>query len=306
MHAGIPDFRVSPDPFLDFEQDRDRTEKVLAVLDAKPLPELLGYYWSLSAETPPALRQKFVASALRGEHKARRVLRMLEGGTFRRPVRAATLLEIGCGSGAFLAEAAPRFRQVVGVDIAMRWLQLSRRRFMDREIEVPPLVCCCAESLPFADAAFDVVVSYATLEFARDPDGMLSECARTLRDDGSLLLNTVNRFSIAREPHAQLWGVGFLPRRWQARYVRWRGRGSFENVHLLSYRELGRLAARYFERREVALADIADEALAGLPFGQRLQVRIYRILKWLPALRWLLERIGPEWDVLLSQPGPSP
>src|SRR5689334_8558386 len=63
LHDGIPDFRIFPDPFLSFEEDRQRTEIVLNALDRFNLQGLLEYYWSFSDITPPPLRAKFVRSA---------------------------------------------------------------------------------------------------------------------------------------------------------------------------------------------------------------------------------------------------
>src|SRR5262249_30659375 len=74
LHGGIPDFRIFPDPYLGFDADRERTDRVLAVLDELPFPRLLEKYWSLSDETPEPLRAKFVESALRGEDRAGRLL----------------------------------------------------------------------------------------------------------------------------------------------------------------------------------------------------------------------------------------
>lgn len=296
-----------PDPYLGFAEDRARTDAILGLIDAHPLPELLERYWSLSDVTPKELRRRFVLSALRGEEKARRTLAILTDGTFREPTHPRRVLDIGSGTGAFLAEAAARHPQVVGIDIAMRWLHVSRRRFRDRGLPPPTLVCCCAERLPFPDGAFDLVVATATLEFTRDPQAVLAEAARVLDAGGALLVNTVNRYSLAAEPHVGLLGVGLLPRRFQARYVRWRRKASFENIRLLSLPELHRLAAPFFPSREVALADVPDATLGTLPVTARFQVRAYRALKRVPPMAALLRWVGPEWDVKMSRPaGGSP
>ena len=300
IHAGIPDLRVFPDPYLSEQEDGERTEKVLEALDRLSLPELLRYYWSLSDITPPHLRKQFTESALAGEEKARRLLSLLATG-FRRPVEARRVLEIGSGTGGFLAVASSQFEEVVGVDVAMRWLHLSRRRFRDLGIAAPPLVCCGGESLPFPDARFDLVVLTATLEFTRDPARVLAEAGRVLAPGGALFLNTVNRYSIAPEPHVNLWGVGFLPRPWQDPYVRWRRHVSFKNIRPLSYRELRHLASPHFASCEVLLADIPDAVLAGLPQTKRAQVRFYRFLKRLPPFALFLRWFGPEWDVKLQR-----
>lgn len=300
LHAGIPDFRVFPDPFLTFKEDQQRTELVLAALDRCDFKSLVEYYWSLSDITPPPLRAKFVRSALLGEKRAQRVVDLLGAvnGPPHGPIRR--VLEIGSGTGNFLA-VARGYDQAVGIDVGMRWLHLSRRRFMDRGLPVPPLVCCCAEHLPFPDGMFDLAVCNATLEFTRNPDRVLTECARTLREHGSLYISTVNRYSIVQDPYAALWGVGFLPRSLQARYVRWRRQASYENVRLLSLGELRALARRHFAEVDVALPTVDGKLLQGLPWSTRLQGAIYRCLRKLPGFDPLFRWVAPQWDVMLHK-----
>lgn len=300
VHGGVPDFRVFPDPYLDYTADHRRTELVLAELDRRELPQLLELYWSHSDITPAHLKSRFIGNALRGEARARRVIRLLDGKTFREPVTAARVLEIGSGSGNFLVEAARRYPLVVGTDIGMRWLHISRRRFRDRGLPEPPLVCCCAEHLPFADGQFDLAVCASTLEFCRDIGLVLAEAARVLTAEGAFYLDTVNRYSLARNPYADLWGVGFLPRAWQPAYVRWRRQTPFEMIRMVSLLELRRHVRRVFRQVEIQLPDVDDEVLGQLPPLTRFQVRAYRGLKgWLP-FRKLLQWIAPQWDVKLS------
>ena len=299
LQGGIPDFRVFPDPFLSFEEDRERTSRVLGVLERHTLPTLLDFYWSLSDITPVELRPKYVQSALRGESRARRLWNLLPV-TADRP--APRVLEIGSGTGNFLVAAATRGTNIVGIDIAMRWLHVSRRRFLDRGLPTPPLVCCCAESLPFRDGQFDRVVSAATLEFVRDPDQALAEAARVLRDDGSILLNTANRYSLARDPYAHLRGVGYLPRKWQSGYVRWRNRARYEQTRPLSIRELRRVARRHFAGCRIAPADVDDATLREQPAPVRAGVSIYRAATRLPLVREIVTCVAPQWDATFERP----
>lgn len=301
LHDGIPDFRVFPDPFLNFQEDFERTEIVLAGLEKFNLEKLLEYYWSFSDITPEDLRPKFIRSVLLGAEKARRTLELFENGMFKKPVRAKRVLEIGCGTGTFLAPADAHFEQVVGIDIAMRWLHVSRRRFMDLGIPVPPLVCCCAENLPFAADSFDLIVANSTIEFVRDQEKVFAECARLLNKNGAMYINSVNRFALARDPYAYLWGVGFLPRILQARYVFWRSGAHYENTKTLSYREFNRLAEDYFSAKEFSLADVAPAALQQFSPMTRLQIRAYQFLKQLPPVSSLFKWVGPGWDILLRK-----
>lgn len=300
-HHGLLDLRVLPDPYLSLEEDGARADAVVAAMDRLSLPELLERYWSLSETTPVALRSTFVQAALRAPMRARPLLaRMEEDGV---PLARTRLLDVGSGTGGFLAEAHGRVAESAGVDVAMRWLQVSRRRFRDRGQPDPALVCANAEHLPFEDGAFDVVVSTATLEFTRDVDRVLAECARVLRPGGRAYLTAVNRFSLAPEPHARLWGVGWLPRAWQAPYVRRRGRGDFSNVRLLSFRDLDRRAARHFAVREFQPPRIPEDLRATFSAVERLGTRAYQAAAGVGALRALLRWVGPEWDVTLTKSG---
>lgn len=301
LHDGIPDFRVFPDRYLDFQQDGERSNIVLEGLEQFELKGLLEYYWSFSDVTPQMLRERYIRSALLGERKAEYVLEKLTDGTFKEPLRAEKVLDIGSGTGNLLAVAAPRFNQVVGVDIAMRWLHVSRRRFMDKGIEMPPLVCCCAEHLPFPDAYFDLALLSAALEFTTDQERVLSECARILKQDGSLYVSTVNRFSITQDPYAYLWGVGFLPRSWQAPYVSWRRHATYKNIRLLSLPRLKRIAKRHFTTCEIALPDIDNESLHLFSPAKQFQVKMYRKLKKLPIVNNLLLWVAPQWDIKLGK-----
>jgi len=207
LHGGIPDFRVFADPYISLRQDAQRTELVLGVLEEYDLRRLLDYYWSHSDITPPDLKAKFIRNALLAERRGRRLVQVLENGPFRQSAIPRRVLEVGSGTGNFLVAAAGRYEQVVGTDIAMRWLHISRRRAREAGQADPALVCCCAEHLPFADRTFDLAVSSATLEFTREPGRALAEGSRVLRNGGGFLLNTANRYSIAVNPYAYLWGL---------------------------------------------------------------------------------------------------
>jgi SAM-dependent methyltransferase len=293
--------RLRADPQLGLEEDRARADAIVAALDRLPLPDLLEHYWSLSDTTPEALRSTFVQAALRAPLRARALLARMEGDGVR--LARSRVLDVGSGTGGFLAEAHGRVAEAVGVDIAMRWLQVSRRRFRDRGQPDPVLVCAGAEQLPFEDGAFDVVVSTATLEFTRDVDRVLSECARILRPGGRAYLTAVNRYSIAPEPHVGLWAVGWLPRGWQAAYVRQRGRGDFSNVRLFSLRDLDRRAAAHFAARDFQPPAVPEDLRSTFSPGKRLALRAYDRALGLRSLRALLRWVGPEWEVTLTRAG---
>src|SRR5215475_5404952 len=68
------------------------------------------------------------------------------------------LLDVGCGAGQLALIAARAGAQVVGCDIAVNWLEKARARAATEGLEIT-FEEGDAESLPYADAQFDVVAS---------------------------------------------------------------------------------------------------------------------------------------------------
>jgi SAM-dependent methyltransferase len=104
------------------------------------------------------------------------------------------------------------------------------------------LICANAEYLPLAKGAFGCVIANDLLEHVVDPAGVLAECRRVMAPGGHCYLAINNRYSLAPEPHVQVWGVGLLARGLQAPYVQATRGHSYRNVSLLSGCELRRLA----------------------------------------------------------------
>ena len=100
----------------------------------------------------------------------------------------------------------------------------------------------------------------------------MEEVGRVLRSGSGVVLTTPNRFSLTPELHVFVWGVGWLPRRLQAGYVRWRSGKSYDHTRLFS-----------------------SWGLAGL-------IRLYARLAGLPPLRPLFLICGPLFRVQARKP----
>jgi SAM-dependent methyltransferase len=111
---------------------------------------------------------------------------MLERASARRLERA---LDVGCGEGRFCRMLRARAIHVVGIDPTEELLAAARRRDPKGEYQIAR-----AESLPFSDASFDLVVSYLTLIDIADFRAGLKEMARVLAPKGILLIANLNSF----------------------------------------------------------------------------------------------------------------
>lgn len=90
------------------------------------------------------------------------------------------VLDLGCGTGRNLP-LYPAERPVVGCDVRVELLAAARRRAPTR-----PLLLASAEALPFADGAFDTVVSGLVFCSVPDPLRGLAEVHRVLAPGGRL------------------------------------------------------------------------------------------------------------------------
>ena len=203
--CGIPDFRLFADPYIDIEADRAKGLALEQATAQMSFQDAVRYYYAITPEDPADLAEKWTARALAEVQIAQSML--TESGT-------GPVLDIGCSTGAALIAAGGG----VGVDIAFRWLVLGRLRLREAGLS-GQLICANAEHLPFPANQRARVTCFDSLEHFRDPAAALSEMRRV---GSSLLLTSNNRWSPLPEPHVHLWGVGWLPRKLQAKYVAWR------------------------------------------------------------------------------------
>ncbi|MFI5936685.1 class I SAM-dependent methyltransferase [Actinoplanes sp. NPDC051494] len=89
------------------------------------------------------------------------------------------VLDVGCGSGDFLAYAGKHGLLTSGADPAPGMLALARPR-ADEVREAG------ASSLPWPDSTFDLVTAFNSLQFAEDIDDGLAEMARVTRPGGHI------------------------------------------------------------------------------------------------------------------------
>ena len=95
------------------------------------------------------------------------------------------VLDVACGTGNATIPAAEAGASVVGLDLTPELFARARERADEAAVAID-WVEADAESLPFPDASFDVVLSTFGCQFAPRHDVTARELARVLRPDGRL------------------------------------------------------------------------------------------------------------------------
>jgi len=287
--AGIPDLRVFIDTYLTLEEDYERVKKLEQRFDELNFEGIVNYYFSLSTVVPPHHKRAYTRGLLAGPARTGAWLESWEsaGGS----KAGGPLLEIGCGTAPLLV-AAKKYPVRAGVDIALRWLVVGKRRLADAGQDLP-LVCACAEALPFRERQFERVVSDSTLELLADQKKTLHEVRRVLVPGGRIFIATPNRFSVGPDPQTKIPAGTWLPQKWTAAIMLRQG-GLVPFRHLLSKGALSRLLREAeFEDVKIYLPQFPKEQAAQFSSGMRAAVALYHLFLKLPVLRQVVTLIGP-------------
>jgi ubiquinone/menaquinone biosynthesis C-methylase UbiE len=141
-------------------------------------------------------------------------------------VAGKMLLDLGAGMGglsvALMRELCPEGLRLQAMDYNPDYCRIASLRAERYGLSLPILVAA-GESLPYASAAFDVVVCLDVLEHVADAGRVLSEIYRVLKAGGVVLTTVPNRHAF-RDPHYHLPMINWLPRGLAEKIVEARGR----------------------------------------------------------------------------------
>jgi ubiquinone/menaquinone biosynthesis C-methylase UbiE len=102
---------------------------------------------------------------------------------------AQRMLEVGCGTGHWLALLSDQIKSVFGLDLSSGMLLQAGRRKLPAELTQGR-----AEQLPFQTNAFDLISCVNAVHHFRQPELFVQEAARSLRPGGLLAV-------IGSDPH---------------------------------------------------------------------------------------------------------
>jgi ubiquinone/menaquinone biosynthesis C-methylase UbiE len=104
------------------------------------------------------------------------------------------VIDVGCGSGAFLAQRAGQVRRVAGIDLSDIQINLAQRHLADRiSAGTADIVHGDASVLRWPDGSFAAVTCMAAFEVLPDPAQVLAEASRVLRPGGRAVMTIGER-----------------------------------------------------------------------------------------------------------------
>ena len=285
-HAGFLDLRTRSDRYLSLNQERQKAKRLADYEAKESLEGLTRQYYRMTADVSPSRREMFVRHVLKSELRGQALLKLIP--------ESGTVLEVGAGTGGFLAAAAKAGRMITGVDIASRWLVVARKRHSELNLEHQvPLYPACAENLPWKDQTFDHTVADSLLEHLEYPQEAISEMIRVTKPGGTVLLWFPNRNWPGMDPHVSLRGLNFLNRSTAERDIKWR-RGNIHWPEMRSPREWSRMISS-----QNSFIDIQYQAadLTGWPQSdcsmKGICTRLLGNVSKLPVASILMTHFGP-------------
>jgi ubiquinone/menaquinone biosynthesis C-methylase UbiE len=137
------------------------------------------------------------------------------------------VLDVGCGDGVYAVELSQKGGKVFGLDRSLPMLAAARTRAISSGAGVR-LCQGAAQSLPFRDASFDLVLAVTALCWIPEPVVALKEMNRVLRPGGAVIIGELGRWS--------LWALA-------RRFQNWLGTSTWKRAHFWTARELREILA---------------------------------------------------------------
>jgi len=198
---------TTPVPPVDVDLLKTEIRKTYASVSQEPEKDFVfptGRAWAEDLGYPEELSQvpDFVAESFAGVANPW-VLGRLEPGQ--------RVLDIGSGAGMDSLIAALQVGpegSVTGIDMTPEMLEKARRGVVELGLDNVTFIEGEAESLPFDDASFDVVLSNSVIDLIPDKDAVFAEIFRVLTPGGRLQIADVtiqNPVSAEGQRNIDLW-----------------------------------------------------------------------------------------------------
>jgi SAM-dependent methyltransferase len=110
-------------------------------------------------------------------------------------VSGKDVLDLGCGTGYGTAHIAGKCASICGVDVSDEAIMYASQKYHAPNLTFKTIGKIGDEPLPFADAAFDVILSFQVIEHILDTNAYLEEIHRVLKPGGIFIVATPDRYS---------------------------------------------------------------------------------------------------------------
>jgi ubiquinone/menaquinone biosynthesis C-methylase UbiE len=273
--------------------------RLLAAFDSTTYNELGDIVFQEATDIAEDVLKTYRKYNASGIERSRRMTQMFLGQVskyFRQSEKKAAI-EIGCGRGSNLVILSSLFQYVVGLDVNLIGLVLSKKLLDEQGIDNVLLIHSRGEAIPFPDHSFDYATAVNVLEHVSDVDAFVGEANRILSAGGVFAADSRNRYDLFfPEPHVRLRFVGFLPRRWAKAYVRWRKGMDYSDVQLLSWFDLSRVFNRYYGNRH----KIVCPQVSAYGFSPQIDTWVERLERW-PLLSPVMRLVFPSLLVVAQK-----
>ncbi len=101
--------------------------------------------------------------------------------------KSKNLLDVGCGNGVIHHFVKDRVEDIYGIDFSRSdLLKAKKRGLITHHVDIDK------NKLPFKNKIFDIVTCLDVIEHVKDPELVLTEIRRVLKDGGNLIVSTPN------------------------------------------------------------------------------------------------------------------
>jgi 2-polyprenyl-6-hydroxyphenyl methylase/3-demethylubiquinone-9 3-methyltransferase len=112
------------------------------------------------------------------------------------------VLDVGCGGGLLAEAMAARGAAVTGIDMGKAPLNVARLHQYESGLNIDYRQVTAEQLAQEQPGSFDVIACLEMLEHVPDPGEVIAACATLIKDDGRIILSTINR-----NPKAWLFAV---------------------------------------------------------------------------------------------------
>ncbi|MEY2399659.1 MAG: 2-polyprenyl-6-hydroxyphenyl methylase / 3-demethylubiquinone-9 3-methyltransferase [Actinomycetota bacterium] len=144
-------------------------------------------------EQVPTIEEEFDIWGAYHQHRHEMRYDKLAGAATAACPDGGVVLDVGCGSALVADRLAARDATYIGVDYGGHHITYARSKHAaERKALRTEFARCNAETLPFADGKFDVVVLSEVIEHLMRPERAVWEIARVLKPGGVVVMTTNN------------------------------------------------------------------------------------------------------------------